>query len=93
MSVKLLTEQNLEFLSLKVAVQAGLSLHMSKYHIVGNHMSWLNYRWGSGAAVYIFRSQQRISQRAVHTSHEKQLDPFLREGVRTSIFKVTFSHL
>ena len=38
MSVKLLTEHSLEFLSLK-----GGWLSMSKCHIVGNHMSRLNY--------------------------------------------------
>ena len=43
MSVKLLTEHHLEFLSLKEATQAHLRLHMSKCHIVGNHMSRLNY--------------------------------------------------
>ena len=26
-----------------MGAQAGLSLHLSKYHIVGNHMSWLKY--------------------------------------------------
>ena len=36
MTVKLLTEHNLEVLSLK---RGGLSLHMSKCHIVGNHCS------------------------------------------------------
>ena len=41
MSVKLLTEHNLEFLSLKGAAQARLSLHLSKCHVVGNHMRWL----------------------------------------------------
>ena len=41
MTVKLLTEQHLEFLSLKEAVQACLSLYLSKYHIVGNHVPWL----------------------------------------------------
>ena len=43
MSVKLLTEQHLEFISLKGAAQACLSLHLSNCHIVGNHMSRLNY--------------------------------------------------
>ena len=33
MSVKLLAEQHLEFLSLKEAAQARLSLHLSKGHI------------------------------------------------------------
>ena len=41
MSVKLLTEHHLEFLSLKGGIQARLSLHLSKCHIVGNHMPWL----------------------------------------------------
>ena len=41
--VKLRTEHHLEFLSLKLkgAAQFRLCLHMSKCHIVGNHMSWL----------------------------------------------------
>ena len=41
MSVKLLTKQHLEFVSLKRAAQAGLSVHLSKCHIVGKHMSRL----------------------------------------------------
>ena len=41
MSVKLLTEYHLEFQSLKGAAQARLSQYLSKYHIVGNHMSRL----------------------------------------------------
>ena len=41
MTVKQLTEQHLVFLSLKEAAQARLSLHLSKCHIVGNHMSRL----------------------------------------------------
>ena len=43
MIVKLLTEHHLEFLSLKGGY-TGLSestLLLSKYHIVGNHMTWL----------------------------------------------------
>ena len=43
MIVKLLTDSNLECISLKGATEARLSLHMSKYHIVGNHIHWLNY--------------------------------------------------
>ena len=38
MSVKLLTEHHLEFLSLKGGCKARLSLHMSKCQIVGNLM-------------------------------------------------------
>ena len=41
MTLRPLTEHHLEFLSLKEAAQACLSLFMSKCHIVGNHMSWL----------------------------------------------------
>ena len=41
MVVKLLTEHYLELVSLKEASQACLSLHKSKCHIVGNHMSLL----------------------------------------------------
>ena len=41
MSVELLTEHYLEFLSLKEAAQACLSLHLSKCNIVGIHMSRL----------------------------------------------------
>ena len=43
LTFKLLTEHHLEFLSLKGAVQARLSLWMSKCHIVGNLTSWLIY--------------------------------------------------
>ena len=41
MSINLLTEHYLEFLRLKEAIQAGLSLHLSKCHIVGRHVSRL----------------------------------------------------
>ena len=45
MTVKLLTEHSFEFLSVeKGAAQACLSLHLSKCHIVGSHMSQLRYR-------------------------------------------------
>ena len=41
MIVKLHTEYNLAFLSLKGGCTGSLSLHLSKCHIVGNHVSWL----------------------------------------------------
>ena len=41
MNVKLLTDHLLEFLSLKEAVEARPSHHLSKCHIVGNLMPWL----------------------------------------------------
>ena len=40
MSVKILTEHHSEILSLKVGYSC---LYLSKYHIVGNHVSRLNY--------------------------------------------------
>ena len=51
MTVKLLTEHYLEFLNLKCAAQARLSLHLLKCHIVGNHMSWLIIRTARGTAL------------------------------------------
>ena len=42
MTLKLLTEQHLAFLSLKEAAHARLSSFMSKCHIDGNHISRLN---------------------------------------------------
>ena len=41
MTVKLLTEHHLEFPSLKGGCTGSSELHMSKCHIVGNHMSWV----------------------------------------------------
>ena len=43
MIVKLLTEHHFEFLSLNMAAQVRPSLDMSKCHIVGNLMHWLNF--------------------------------------------------
>ena len=45
MNTKLLTKHNLEPLkeALKDAAEARLSLHLTKCHIVGNHMSRLKY--------------------------------------------------
>ena len=42
MSVKLLTEHHLEFLSLKGGCSGSYESTLVKCHIVGNHMSWLN---------------------------------------------------
>ena len=45
MTVNLLTDHHLEFLTLKEAAQARQSLHLSKCDIyVGNHMSRLIYK-------------------------------------------------
>ena len=41
MTVKLLTEHNLEFLSLKGGCKGSSESTLVKCHIVGNHMSWL----------------------------------------------------
>ena len=44
MTIKLLTEHHLEFLRLEEAAEARLSIHLSKCHIVGNHVSQLIYK-------------------------------------------------
>ena len=43
MTVKLLTIHHLEFLSLNGSCTGSSDLHLSKCHIVGNHMSRLNF--------------------------------------------------
>ena len=55
MTVKLLTEQHLEFLSLKAGcTELSESIFMSKCHIVGNLMSLLNLNFKMGTAVALF---------------------------------------
>ena len=72
MTVKLLSEQHLEFLSLKEAVQARMSLHLSKCHIVGNHMWRLICTlepmrlWYIGAMRLWYLSHLRINPLNVH---------------------------
>ena len=48
MSVKLLTEHHLEFLSFIGGCTGSSESTLVKCHIVGNHVSWLNYYSGSG---------------------------------------------
>ena len=43
MSVNLLTEHHLEFRCLKGICKGSSESTLVKYHIVGNHMSWLTY--------------------------------------------------
>ena len=43
MTVKLVTEHNLKFLSSKETAHAHLNIFMFKCHIVGNQMSWLSH--------------------------------------------------
>ena len=55
MIVKLLAERHLECLSLKGSCrEAHLTLHMSKCHIVGNHMHWLKCN-SSTQSVHVVR--------------------------------------
>ena len=61
MIVKLLTENHLEFLSLKEAAEARLSLHLSKCHIVGNLMHWLIIHILFGYFVYHVKAQTHLS--------------------------------
>ena len=61
--IKLLIELNLEFLSLTGGAEARLSLHLSKCHIVGNHMLRLIY----DVQVLITLSSNRGSGESAHT--------------------------
>ena len=54
MSVKLLTDHHLEFLSLKEATQARLSIHLSKCQIVGNLMPRLRLSYSKYNGVLHF---------------------------------------
>ena len=66
-TVKLLTEHHLEFLSLKGVAQTCLSLHLSKCHIVENLMHWLNFDVTviplsiSGGFAFVFVAQDNVS--------------------------------
>ena len=65
MYIKLLNELNLEFLTLKKATQARMSLFISKCHIVGNHMSRLicNSIRSNKDGLYIFKIFLKVSHR------------------------------
>ena len=66
MTVKLLIEHNLEFLSLKrrlhrpVYVYVYVYVHLSECHIFGNHMSRLNYDIGEQRRLMRLRIAQTI---------------------------------
>ena len=72
-SLKLLTEHHLECLSLKEAAQARLSLHLSKCHIVGNHMSRLkctfSYHEEYTGKVYLKFSKRLEEELGLHGTH------------------------
>ena len=64
MTVKLLSEHHLGFLSLKGGcAQARLSIHLTKCHIVGNHMSQLKN-------IYLFCRSVRQHGHGVFDSRE-----------------------
>ena len=68
MSVELLTEHQLDFLSLKGDCTGRLSLHLSKYHFVGNHMLRLIftvYHQMTKAAL----SKERVNMLFLSTTH------------------------
>ena len=68
MTVKLLTEPYLRFLSLKEAAQAHQNLHLSKYHIVGNHMGLVATKSVVGVSVKRDSNQSRQLQRIARIS-------------------------
>ena len=52
MSVKLLAEHHLEFLSLKGDCKGSSESNLSKRHIVGNYMTWLNLYQSDSCPLY-----------------------------------------
>ena len=72
MTVKLVVEQHLEFLGLKLAAQARLSPHLLKFHIVGNHMSrliWASTRKNlSFGGLRTTKAQTSLRMRAVRSA-------------------------
>ena len=74
MIVKLLTENHLEFVSLKGVAQARLSLHLSKCHIVRNHMLRLIFDFVMHTSLLI--SHIKVIQPEYITQHRYEL----REG-------------
>ena len=74
MSVKLLTEHHLEFLSLKGGAKARLSLRLSKCHIVGNYISWLK-----------FEHHEALSTAVTNASASDAVRPCNNSGGRISL--------
>ena len=64
MNIKLLNEPHLEFLSLKEAAQPSLSLHLSKCHIVGNHVSRLISVLIAYAQMHVIDAHADVTSRA-----------------------------
>ena len=59
----------MEFLSLKEAAQAGLILHLSKCHIVGNNMSQLKLCSPADLELQCFKENIEFCKRYVHSVH------------------------
>ena len=78
MTVTLLTEHHLEFLSLKEAAQAHLSLHLSKCHIVGNHMSRLILEFYFAQRITVLRLTELECTSQQQFSHVETLPPNLQ---------------
>ena len=53
MSIELLTEHHLEFLSLTGGWTGSSESTLAKCHIIGNHISWLNYDDNEITALFI----------------------------------------
>ena len=70
MGVKLLTEHHLEFLSFKGGCTGSSESILVKFHIVGNHMSLLNYNLCFALNV------QRVHLCAALTAISWMLEPF-----------------
>ena len=73
MTVKLLTEHHLEILTLKEAAQTCLNLHLSKCHIVGNHMSrpkCMLSKYNNSCITTVMLTKSRVTHNIVmHIDH------------------------
>ena len=86
MTVKLLSEQHFEFLSYEGAAQTRLCLHMSKCHIIGNHVSWLNLEDIIPTMFYF----QHLSDKALTpTSLRRVLSLIIKDGDKLHIEQFT----
>ena len=75
MIVKLLTEHHLEFLSLKAAAQAYLSLQKSKCHIVGNRIYHGSYVLCTLNVAYMSSTPCDSSTAAATSNLSGEMDP------------------
>ena len=78
MTVKLLTEHHLEFLCLKGGCRARLSIHLSKCHINGNHMSQLKFGITRALTGQTHKSVSNVSDENFEPNLVSPVSPLLK---------------